>query len=68
MITLQEFVNEFNYMLNDAAGELDIDNSEELQYYMEAVAGMMNDNCGEVGNFEVINKKGQIKLIVGDHA
>lgn len=66
MTTPEEFVNEFNYMLNDAVGELDIDSSDELAYYMEAVASMMQDNCGEVRNFEVINNKGQIKLIGGD--
>ncbi len=66
MVTLQEFCDEFNFMLNTAVGELDIDNPDEMLYYKEAVAGMMMDNTGQVVEFTVINKKGQINLIGGD--
>lgn len=66
MITVNDFVDEFNYMMQNGVGQLDMNDADEMLYYKESVASMMQDNCGEVKPFEVINDKGQIKLIEGE--
>lgn len=62
-ISVEDFILELNYMMNDAVGALDINDPEEMLAYKEAVTGMMEANCGEIVSFEVVNEKGQIELI-----
>lgn len=61
-ISVEDFVGELNWMMNDAVGALDTNDPEEMLAYQEAVASMMEENCGEIVEFEVINQKGQIAL------
>lgn len=63
MITHEDFVNELNYMMHNGEGDLDTNDPDEMLYYKESVAAMMQDNCGSTVGFEVVNSKGEIRLI-----
>jgi hypothetical protein len=64
---IQDFVDEINYMMGSAVDALDINDPEEMIAYKEAVAGMMEANCGDIFPFEVINEKGQIQLMESEN-
>lgn len=61
--SVEDFVQEFNWIMGNAVGELDINNPDELEPYLRSVVAMIQENCGVTVNVDVINNKGQIKVL-----
>lgn len=59
-ITPKEFLEDYNYQCNDAEEQTD----EVLFELKHLLINMFEQYCDEVPNFEFINRKGQIRLIV----
>lgn len=62
-MTIQEFVNDWNYQCNSAEDQ----DEETLDEVYLMIFNMIKENCGleekEVPRFNFYNKKGQIELV-----